>query len=211
MKIHFRQGIVRYQTDINAQSIFLQKSTLDSQYVDLIVSPDPTIITFAHHAADYVFEEPKTVQKAWGPFTTSVTQYLYWDINVLTAELTRGFTQFPPIYAAVSPLSPTIDQHWFDTTETVMRVWNGNKWIDKIRVFAAVYSSSSVIRPIALGTQAGLTIPIDAGQIVLDGFGKPLRQSDGSFLTSTTNMSVVGLATKKVKVEAELLFLLADV
>lgn len=210
MKISFRQGIVRYQTDVNAQPTFLQKSTLDSQFIDLVVSPDPTIIAFAHHAADYLFEEARTVQKAWGPFTGSTTQYLYWDINVLTASLTRGFTAYPPIFSGVAPVSPVIDQHWFDTTNTVMLIWNGNKWIEKIRVFAAVYNSQSIIKGFALGTQAGLNTEVDVGEIVLDGFSKPLRQSDGSFLTSTVNMSVVGLATKKVKVEAELLYLLAN-
>jgi PKD repeat protein len=209
MKLHFRQGIVRYQTDINAQPTFLQKSTLDSQFVDVIVSPTATIITFAHHDANYVFEEPKTVQRAWGPFTTSQTVYLYWDINVLTAAFTRGATLYPPIYSGVAPSAPALDQHWFDMVTTTMFVWDGVKWIEKIRVFAAVYSSSSVIKPFALGSQAGLNVEIEAGNILLDGFFKPLRQSDGSFLTSTVNMSVVGLATKKVKVEAELLELMA--
>jgi len=209
MKLHFRQGIVRYETDINAQPTFLQKSTLDSQFIDLIVSPTATVITFAHHDANYVFEEPKTVQRAWGPFTTLQTVYLYWDINVLTAAFTRGATLYPPIYSGVAPSTPATDQHWFDTSATTMFVWDGAKWIEKIRVFAAVYSSSSVIKPFALGSQAGLNVEIDAGNILLDGFFKPLRQSDGSFLTSTVNMSVVGLATKKVKVEAELLELMA--
>lgn len=210
MKISFRQGIVRYQTDINAQPTFLQKSTLDSQFIDLVVSPDPTVITFAHRDANYLFEEAKTVAKAWGPFTGSATQYLYWDINVLTAQLTRGATLFPPIFSGTPPVSPVIDQHWFDLSQNLMRVWNGNKWLDKIRVFAATYSSSAVIRPYALGTQVGLNVQNDVGQIVLDSFAKPLRQSDGSFLTSTAVMSVVGMATKKVKVEAELLHLLAN-
>lgn len=210
MKIHFRQGIVRYQTDVNAQATFLQKSSLDSRYIDLVVSPDPTIIAFAQRNADYIFEEARTVAKAWGPFGDSKTQYLFWDINVLTAQLTRGSTQLPPIFAGSSPSNPRQDQHWFDTNEVVMRVWDGKRWIEKIRVFAAVYSSSAVIRPYPLGTQAGLNTPVDAGNIVLDGFFKPLRQSDGSFLTTTTDMSVIGIATKKIRVEAETLQLLAD-
>ena len=106
MKIGFRQGIVRYQTDIDGRSTFLQRSSQDAQYIDLIVSPDPTIITFAQRGANYVFEETKTVRRAWGPFS-GTTQYLYWDLNVLTAELTRGFTAFAPIVAGVAPPSPS--------------------------------------------------------------------------------------------------------
>lgn len=210
MKISFRQGIVRYQTDINSQPTFLQRSSQDAQFVDLVVSPDPTIITFAHRAADYVFEEAKTVRNAWGPFPSGQTAYLYWDINVLTAALTRGFTNLPPIYSGVAPSNPASGQHWFDSINTVMFVWNGDRWIEKIRVFAAVYSSAAIIKPSSLGTQAGLNTTRDAGNIVLDGFFKPLRQSNGSFLTSTTGMSVVGIATKKIKIEGEILTLLAD-
>lgn len=210
MQIHFRQGIVRYQTDINAQATFLQRSSLDSQYVDLVVSPTPTVINFAQRDANYIFEEVRSVAKAWGPFGNNTTKYLYWDINVLTAELTRGYTSLPPVISGTSPNAPTIDQHWFNTTTATMQVWNGQRWIEKIRVFAAIYSSSSILRPYPLGSQVGLTVPVEAGNIILDAFFKPLRQSDGSFLTSSTAMSVVGIATKKIKFEAEILELLAN-
>mgnify|MGYP000885907663 CR=1 FL=1 len=209
MKLFFRQGIVRYQTDINAQPTFLQKSTLDSAFVDLIVSPDPTVIAFAHKNADYIFEEAKTVRKAWGPFTGTSTCYLYWDIDLLTGVLTRGFTLLPPIYSGTSPASPAADQHWFDTLQCQMRVWDGQRWIDKVRVFAAVYSSSAIIKGWALGSQAGLNVDAEGGNLVLDSFNKPLRQSDGSFVTTANNLAVVGVATKKVKFETEVLNLLA--
>lgn len=210
MKVTFRQGIARYQTDIYATPIFLQKSTQNGQFIDLVVSPDPTVIIFAHKNATYVYEEVKTVRNAWGPFNTGVTQYLYWDIDLLTAALTRGITTLPPIFAGIAPPAPAIDQHWFDTINTVMKVWNGNKWIEKIRVFAATYSSSAVIKPYPLGTQAGLNNEVEAGSIVLDSFFKPLRQSDGSFVTSTSNMSVVSLGTRRVRFEADLASLLAN-
>jgi PKD repeat protein len=209
MRLTFRQGIVRFQTDINGQSIFLQKSTQDAQFVDLNVSPDPTIIAFAHRGANYIYEEARGVKRAWGPFTTNKTAYLYWDINVLTGELTRGFTYLPPLNSGVEPHEPAVDQHWFDTENTLMKVWNGAKWIEKIRVFAAAYSSSAVIKGYSLGSQVGINVDTEAGNIVLDSYNKPLRQSDGSFVTSTTGMSVVGIATKKIRIEGEILNLLA--
>lgn len=210
MKVTFRQGIARYQTDIYASPTFLQKSSQNGQFIDLVVSPDPTIIIFAHKNATYVYEEVKTVRNAWGPFSTGVTQYLYWDIDLLTAALTRGITQYPPIFAGIAPPSPAVDQHWFDTINTVMKVWNGSKWVEKIRVFAATYSSSAVIKPYPLGTQAGLNIETEAGSIVLDSFFKPVRQSDGSFVTSTSNMSVVSVGTRRVRFEADIASLLAN-
>lgn len=210
MRVTFRQGIARYQTDVNATPTFLQKSPLNVQFVDLVVSPDPTIIIFAHKNATYVFEETKTVRNAWGPFTGPTTYYLYWDIDLLTAQITRGITIHPPIISGVAPVSPPTDQHWFDSLNTVMKVWNGVKWVEKIRVFAATYSSSAVIKPYPLGTQVGITGDFETGSIILDSFLNPLRQSDGSFVTSTTDMSVVGVGTRRVRFESDLVTLMAN-
>ena len=210
MKLSFRQGIARYQTDVLSTPTFLQKSAGAGDFIDLIVAPDPTIIAFAHRSANYIVEEVKTVIHAWGPFSGSQTVYLYWDINLLTGVVSRGTTLHPPIYAGTAPSSPATDQHWFDTTETVMRVWNGAKWTEKIRVFAAYLSSGSIIRPYNLGSQAGIVGDFEGGNLVLDAYNKPLRQSDGSFVTSVTSMVIVNNAAKKVKFEAEVLSGMAD-
>lgn len=219
MKVNFRQGIARYQTDVGANPTFLQRSTGDGASIDLVVSPDPTIIVFAHKNANYVFEEVKTVRNAWGPFTGTQTHYLYWDVDLLTAQLTRGSTVLPPIIAGTAPPTPVADQHWFDTQAMVMKVWNGSKWVEKVRVFAATYSSSAIIKappgfPSSanswLGTQVGITGDFEVGNIVLDSFFKPLRQSDGSFVTSTTNMSVTSIGTRRVRFETDLITLMAN-
>lgn len=205
MKLNFRQGLARYQTDVLATPTFLQKSAGAGNFIDLIVAPDPTIVAFAHISSNYLFEEIRTVPHAWGPFSGTSNFYLYWDINLLTAAVTRGTTLFPPIYSGTAPNTPSIDQHWFDTTQTIMRVWNGTKWLEKIRVFAALLSSGSIIRPYPLGSQAGITGDFEGGNLVLDAYNKPLRQSDGSFVTSVTNMIIVNNAAKKVKFETEVL------
>lgn len=210
MRVNFRQGIVRYQTDINGNATFLQRSAQSGAYIDLIVSPDPTIINFAHKGANYLYEEARTVTQAWGPFpVSSGTRYLYWDLSILNATISRGFTTLPPVFSAVSPTSPAPDQHWFDTSNTCMKVWDGTRWVEKIRVFAASYVNGAIIRPYQLGSQAGNNTPCDAGNIVLDIHAKPLRMSDGTFATSASQLSVVGLATKTIKVEAAILQLLA--
>lgn len=205
MILSFRQGIARYQTDILATPTFLQKSAGAGDFIDLIVSPDPTIIVFAQRSSNYIVEETKTVLHAWGPFAGTVTVYLFWDVNLLTGVLTRGSTLFSPIYAGLAPSNPISDQHWFDTTDTVMRVWNGVKWVEKIRVFAAYLSSGSIIKPYPLGSQAGINGDYEGGNIVLDSFNKPLRQSDGSFVTSVTSLLIANNSAKKVKFEAEVL------
>ena len=209
MKITFRQGIARYQTDVNSNPIFLQRSTTNG-YVDLVVSPDPTVIIFAHKNATYVFEELKTRRNAWGPLSGAPTQYLYWDVNLLTGELTRGVTDYSPIHAGVAPPNPQIGQHWFDALNTVMKVWETpGRWVEKVRVFAGIVSSGSIIKPYPLGSQVGITGEFEAGNILLDAYFKPLRQSDGSFLTSATSMSVPAIGTRRINFENELMSLMA--
>lgn len=205
MRLTFRQGIARYQTDIYATPTFLQKSSQNGEFVDLIVSPDPTVVIFAHKNATYVIEETKTVLNAWGPFPGQGTRYLYWDINLLDASVTRGYTLLPQIVAAQAPINPTVDQHWFDSVNHQMKVWNGNKWVDKVRVFAATFSSQAIIKPFPLGTQAGENGTFDGGNLILDSYNKPLRQSDGTFLTSATELSIINASTKKVKFESEII------
>lgn len=204
MRLTFRQGIARYQTDVYASPSFLQRS---GEYVDLIVSPDPTVVVFAHKSATYVVEESKTVARAWGPFSGSAARHLYWDINILDGSLSRGFTTSTPIYSASEPKSPRDDQHWYDKANSVMKVWVGGRWVERIRVFAAVYTAN--VQPMPLGTQAGETGSFEGGNLVRDPYNKPLRQSDGTFVTTATNLSVVNASTNTVSLEAEVVSAMA--
>ena len=204
MKLSFRQGIARHQTDSNGNPTFLQKSAT-GQFIDLVISPDPTVIVFAHREGTYVVEELKTIHNAWGPITGSQTMYLYWDVNLLTGVLTRGITLLAPLYTSVSPVNPQVDQHWFDTVSNTMMVWNGSKWIEKVRCFAGYITSGSIIHPYKIGSQAGLVGNFEGGNIVLDSFGMPLRQSNGCFVTTVTWLNIVNLGTVTARLDSPLL------
>ena len=198
MDLSFRHGIIRRQTDITNIPTFLQKSTLAGTYIDLVVSPDPTIITIAFGNTNYTIEETHSVTEAWGPFANVMqNQWLYWDIDLLTGNLIRGFTLLNPLFQSSEPVNPQIDQHWFDTVNSVMKVWTvktpssnptDGKWVQKARLFAAHYDSSAIIVPFPLGTQAGLNVPCKSGYIVKNHQGFPLRDSDGTFLTTETSL-----------------------
>jgi PKD repeat protein len=205
VKLSFRQGIARYQTDVSSNPVFIQRSAGAGNFIDLIVSPDPTIIVFSHHEANYIVEESKSISSAWGPINNTQTTYLFWDINLLTGAVTRGTTLFPPMYTGTPPSSPIVDQHWYDTTENVMFVWNGSKWIEKIRVFAGYITSAAIIHPYRIGSQAGVLGDFEGGNIILDAYNKPLRQSDGTFVTSSTDLIISNNSAKKVKFETEVL------
>ena len=146
MKIPFRQGILRYQKDSIGNAVFLQKSNGGSS-IDLVVSPDPTIVTIAHRTSNYLVEEGKTTPSAWTGFVSGQDYWLYLDIDLLTGERTFGSVKTAPTYGLKSPTSPAIDQHWFDTNATVMcmKIWSGSVWIEKLRVFVAKYKSGCLL------------------------------------------------------------------
>ncbi len=205
MKLSFRQGIARYQTDVSSSPIFIRRSAGAGNFIDLVVSPDPTVIIFAHRDANYVVEETRSIANAWGPITSTLTTYLYWDVNLLTGAVTRGLTFLPPMYTGSPPSAPATDQHWYDTTENVMRVWSGSKWVEKIRVFAGYITNAAIIHPYHIGSQAGIVGNFEGGNIILDAYNKPLRQSDGTFVTSSTDLIISNNSAKKVKFETEVL------
>jgi hypothetical protein len=202
MQLTFTQGIVRFQKDLAGnQPKFIQVNPDNDGFIDLVVTPDPTIVVFAHKDKNYIIEETQSVEKAWGPMSAhGQTQYLYWDINYSNGSLTRKFTIVPPTVGPVAPTSPVNDQHWFDPTQKLMFVWLNGKWQEKIRVFAGVYDQNAVLGKRPIGSQAGLiNLTINAGNIMLGTGGHPLRDTDGSFLTTETEMVVTRTSSENVK------------
>lgn len=221
MKISFRQGIVRRQTVLSAPD-FLRKTSLSGTSIDLIASPEPTVISFAHYGANYLFEEGQTKVGAWGgdavgslngPLLPSETQYLFWDVNISTGELTRGWTKVRPITTSIEPTNPVNDQHWFDLTNTRMRVFRrpdpsrAGAWQDKIRLFAATYDSGANIIPYPIGSQVGITGgPWNTGNLILGSNNKPLKQSDGTFVTTESDLIIYQTSGQNVKFDMALVY-----
>lgn len=216
MKLSFRQGIVKTE---NAQSpAILTPTSLGAQTVNLNVSNQPVIVTFAHHDANYIIQENNTIVGAWGgggnpnngPMIAGSTYYMYWELDLSTAALKRGWTTIPWVYGAEAPADPQVGQHWFDTANTKMRVWkqtgsNNGYWQDVIRVFAGIYNGSTVtVYP--LGSQVGISGEFEGGNILLGTNNAPLRQADGSFATTATPLIIQQTSGQNVKFEAALVF-----
>lgn len=191
-KFNFRHGIARRQEDGNGNPTFLRKN---GTYIDLVVSPDPTVFLIAHRETDYMFTENASVIKAWGPFG-GVDYWLYWDVSFLTGEVTRGFTTREPITTSIEPKEKDLDQHWFDTSTMVMKRWDGSCWMEVIRLFTAKYQSGSILLPKNKGSQVGVGHPSTpnleffAGTPLLNPEDKPLqvwqRDRKGQFITTET-------------------------
>lgn len=219
MDLSFRQGIVRHQTALNGPA-WLQKTSSSGSTVDLNANQEPTIITFAHGSANYLVEEIHSIPGAWGsshansnngPLPTGETSYLYWDVDLATGGLSRGWTRVPWIATTSEPLNPINDLHWFDLNRNVMRVYRKigaapGFWQDRIRVFAGVLHSNSVLVPYNTGTQVGLNVPCQAGNLMLGTNNVPLKQSDGTFVTSTSKLIIQQTSGQNVQFDAALVF-----
>ena len=205
-RFNFRHGIARYQEDGFGGPAFLQPSNGGS-YIDLIVSPDPTVFCAAHYDADYMITENASKTKAWGPFSTGTNYWLYWNVNFQTGELTRGFTTLEPHDGTSAPPSPLADQHWFDPNEKVQKVWSGSTWVEVIRVFAAYYTNGSVLTYFPKNSQVGLNnVRSYAGTPLFDPDGVPLqkfqRNRRGQFITTETDLHSQFSRISNFRVEA---------
>lgn len=204
MRVQFRQGL------IVAPPNFLQQA---GSAVSLnIAAPVYLQATLADGSANYLHVERFSVANAWsGPFISGTDYWLFWDINPVSGVRTFGHTQHEPIESASAPLYPVDDQHWFDAVNHKMKVWNGtaNRWISKIRVFAAKYVnastfvSMSISAPAFAGTQVGsLNTPTEAGALVFDINGDPVKRAGGAFFTTSDVVTASLASASQVRVGA---------
>ena len=201
-RISFRQGIVSHQTDTAGNPLFLN---INGAYVDLVVSPDPTVIAMIHGTADYLFTEANNTPQAWGPLP-SVTSWLYWDLDLIEGTISRGFTTLEPIMSSTKPNNPTTGQMWFDTTANIWYAYNGAVFLEVVRVFAAEYTnavtltSMSTDAPKFTGSQI-ITTDLShksrtrAGALVFGKNLQPLKNPNTNTFFTTEDEIVTGVPT----------------
>lgn len=205
MNIDFIQGIITYPT-YNNQQDFLKYS---GGYVSVDTTRGRIDVAFSHGTENYLFTESADVTNAWGPLSTGINYWLYWDIDKQTADRTFGYTTIQPIVSSSAPQSPVIDQHWFNLTDNKMYRFYANDWRECIRVFAAKINNniftplgSSSSLPYA-GTQVGVTsVGIVAGRIIVDDTGTPIRRANGQFFTSESDFFINGSPVNTIRLEA---------
>jgi hypothetical protein len=189
MQITFRQGLIGYQP---LPKYFQLDSTSVSIKAEVSLNADMRAIqiAFAHSTANYLFVEDKSVVDAWTGLNLTDTFYLYWDLDLITTKRTFGFTKIAPTFGTVYPTSPAIDTHFFDLAKTTMFFWNGQNWIECIRVFAGTLTAG-ILTIMPQGTQVNLNTPNDIGTILIDVYGNPVRRlSDAGFIFLTTTDAV---------------------
>lgn len=212
MRLHFRQGIIRALA-VGGSPYFLEPDHVNNA-VSIVILSERLMVTAAYGDDNYIHEHRETLlawgpmvwNSAWGDEDPSPTYHLYWDWNIGTGQVTYGFTPWEPFVGTVQPLHPEIDQHWFDTTEVLMKVWDGLVWQPKIRVFAGSYNPiSSIATHMPLGTQVGIedeNVDYEAGWVIYGMDNKAVLQPNGKFFTSTTDGNTYhGSFTSPVRLE----------
>lgn len=199
MIINFRQGIVQQALTGGGQPAFL---SLVGTGVNLIASfSNPTIVAFAQGQSDYLFQEASDITNAWvGPFTPTTNAWLYWDIDLQSGVRAFNSTAYLPVEASNPPTQSTTDglsysslqpdQHWFDTANYLMKVWNGSIWVVKVRCFAGSIRGGTLYQN-PTGTQVGISnVQVNAGYLLYDENNAPVKKYQpfnlGEFITTTT-------------------------
>lgn len=216
MRVSFRQGIVN-----NAITSTFIPGTGSAITLSVPSFSEPVSVHFAHGSANYLLTERSTIVDAWtGPFLSGTDYWLYWDISTASGLRTFGSTTLAPFLQANAPSAPAVGQHWFDTANKQMKVWNGVSWQIVVRVFAGKLASGSLpLLSISvnanltisnpnyyLGTQAGLNTLADANDagFLLFVNNSALKKSDGTFFTTEDTASVGLSSTTSVKFAATL-------
>lgn len=120
----------------------------------------------------------------------STVYWLYWDIDLITADRSFGVTTNTPQFGNNFPSAPALDQHFFYIPTTTMYYWNGSAWVECLRVFAGSITNNAV-NTVSLGTQVNLNASIDVGEIVFDVNGNPIKRftSTGYEFLTTVNIA----------------------
>lgn len=197
MYVSFRQGIVRCQSSPS----FL---TFDGNSVSLNANAAPTVITFAYQSADYLFIENQSIPQAWtGPFSNTETTWIYWDLNLVTAERTFGSTiRNPIVYGNTPPLVPGIGQMYFFYSDYTLKEWNGIQWNPVLRVFAGEIINNVILIPYTTGTQVNLNQASYQGVILFDQTASPISNNKNYFTTTETILTAQNNPLNNFKIEA---------
>ena len=199
MKTNFRQGILKAPVDAQGKCNFLSYNSL-SQTITINVSEGDILATVAHKTNNYLINENTTTVNVWGPFNwdsswgiqpAAPKYYLFWDINIGTGELTRSYTAHDPIVQINPPLNPKGGLHWYDVNENVMKFWDSIKlsWIPVIRLFAGTYEPvGNILTCFNIESQTNDYVYSDSGYILYGVDFKALKDAEGNFLTTITNM-----------------------
>lgn len=206
MRINFRQGIISHQA-----SVFL--SLNPSGNVSILASNRPVTLTVAHRTTNYTFSEANTITNAWfGPFSSSVHYWLYWDFNLLTFARTFGYTTLEPVAQSVEPGvgnpsivgviagdpgigSFAVSEHYVLPVGKTFAVTNSTGNNGTYTVASATFNTSTGRTTIVVNETVPSSVADGKATLDIDSNGQPLRQVGRHWYNTATNRHYVWQGT----------------
>ena len=195
MRFEYTQGLAYNTTASN----FLERNVTGG--VDISIPKTSNIsVIFSHGEGNYLVEQGR-LAKAWNfAFSDTSSYWLYFDIDVLDAKLTYGFTTLAPKFGLTRPSTPTTGENFFDKNINKMLEWNGGRWIEKIRVFAGSLKNGNLTTN-SSRTQVDAHFDVNAENISLFNASHPSRIEfgNGDFIFLTNGDSINDINSFKFK------------
>lgn len=200
MRIYFRHGLYRAGTDSANLPVIATKSVTG---LILQTTNSPVVWSIAHYDKNYTVSEYQTVAIATS--ANMLTPFWsYVDLNPATGKKTYGLTTIAPTYGSSAPQKPVDQQIWFDTTNTVCKIYSATvkAWREAIRLVFGYWNGTG-FESMPFGSGVGITAKngVVSGTIIYDPAGKALRDSKGRFITTEDKMFSDSAATHEFSLE----------
>lgn len=166
-----RQCVLYGSSDTTGKPNFLTASGLS---ISIDGSLKPIILSFANGfdinsgAVDVLDNISTLISNAW-TVPANGTYYLYVDKDISTGILNYGYTNVQDRYLRSAPISPILDQCYFNINEMKMYRYNGANWENKLRIFvgsATTNDTTATIRTYPMVSKIVPTSGIETGTIV---------------------------------------------
>ena len=201
MYVTFRQGIIKAPTNF----LVYQNGSVNINTMDANIT-----ITASFGNDEYLITESRknSATPAWiQSFSSSLSYWLFWDINTRTAQLTYTSTTAAPVYLPTAPSTPSLNTHWFNVNDNTMRVWDGHVWVEKIRVLAGTLINNAILTLAPVNTsQSGNNTARKSGIILFDATGNPIKRNLKSFLTTEDTIFYDNVNVSATNIEAKTLY-----
>lgn len=202
MRIKFRHGVVSADVNGLGNPAFLVQTPSG---ISIKASSRPLVLSIADGPKNYTITFDRDVTNAWSAASLSgVTNgWLYVDINRATGDRTFGIAPANWHIGMTAPTAPVVGQMWYDTRLLKSMVFTElNSWIPSHRVIVGNITSTTLACS-AVGSQVGLTgMSVLSGELLLDGFGKAITDSQGRFITTEDTVIIKGAAAHAARLEA---------
>jgi hypothetical protein len=197
MRIPYSQGV--YKGAVSGQDLIYLEIEGGGEAINIHAAETSLVAVICHRDRNYLIEERGHVDLAWIGLVDNIDYWLYWDVNIVTGRVTRGWTVLEPVVANVAPGQglQVEDQHWFDTVTKTTFVWTKVstgpdvfEWKEKIRVFAGRYDNGTTIVPYPFETQGDQNDEVEAGYILYNAGGNAIKDQTTRFVTTSSPLSV---------------------